>query len=438
MIRFVVWGAGRRGIGIAKNIYSYVEAFIDSDKNKVGMFLEDKRVISFEDYIEKYRDCYIIVSPIFCTDIINTIKQSGIKRYFDLSLCAPELIYWRGGKCWFDMPIEFKPQDKYCIFGIGLTGVLTYILLCERGCSDISMVVDKEHRYVEGELRETLSKVSINEKRDVDSHGILIQTSREELSEEVVKRKRVVDFSKGIYDLICPPHNLNLLEFKNLHKGQRAFIVGNGPSLKNSDLERLKEKGIVCFATNGIFFSAELTLWRPDYYVIDDTINYSVHRKEIIKYDAKVKFLGCPWWCLNEDYWNDFLQKKEIYRFNTVYINRFGENFEECLFGTSTVTFTCIEIAVYMGFKEIYLIGVDHDYSNGAHFSSQYDDKIGSLAPDDPQREARQFSYQGAEIDYICAKEYAEDHGVKIFNATRGGHLEVFERKDLDMLLNEL
>ena len=35
---------------------------------------------------------------------------------------------------------------------------------------------------------------------------------------------------------------------------------------------------------------------------------------------------------------------------------------------------------------------------------------------------------------YMCAKEYAERHEIKIYNATRGGKLEVFERVDFDSL----
>ena len=36
---------------------------------------------------------------------------------------------------------------------------------------------------------------------------------------------------------------------------------------------------------------------------------------------------------------------------------------------------------------------------------------------------------------YKVAKQYADDHNIKIYNATRGGKLEVFERVDLDDIL---
>ena len=89
-----------------------------------------------------------------------------------------------------------------------------------------------------------------------------------------------------------------------------------------------------------------------------------------------------------------------------------------------------------MGFKEIYLLGVDHSYSteldeNGNllknenvrdHFSDN--DKIENV----PQ------TFKSA-LAYKAAKEYAEKHGIKIYNATRGGKLEVFERKTLEEVL---
>ncbi len=37
---------------------------------------------------------------------------------------------------------------------------------------------------------------------------------------------------------------------------------------------------------------------------------------------------------------------------------------------------------------------------------------------------------------FNVAKEYADQNGVKIYNATRGGMLESFERIDLDSLFS--
>lgn len=89
-----------------------------------------------------------------------------------------------------------------------------------------------------------------------------------------------------------------------------------------------------------------------------------------------------------------------------------------------------------MGFKEIYLLGVDHNYSvekapdgriisHGAkkdHFSD--DDKVANI----PEVFKSALSYEAAE-------KYAKTHGIKIYNATRGGKLETFERVDFDTIV---
>ena len=75
-----------------------------------------------------------------------------------------------------------------------------------------------------------------------------------------------------------------------------------------------------------------------------------------------------------------------------------------------------------MGFKEIYLVGVDCNYSTQKQHFIDYGKRI----EHHPERNM---------IDaYKVARQYAESHEIKIFNATRGGKLEVFERINFDSL----
>ena len=39
---------------------------------------------------------------------------------------------------------------------------------------------------------------------------------------------------------------------------------------------------------------------------------------------------------------------------------------------------------------------------------------------------------------YKIANLYSESKGVKIFNSTRGGYLEIFDRLDLDKVFNKI
>ena len=60
-----------------------------------------------------------------------------------------------------------------------------------------------------------------------------------------------------------------LSELKGCHKGQRCFIIGNGPSLKAEDLDKLQNE--ICFASNMIYKIYDQTSWRPTYYCNSDT-----------------------------------------------------------------------------------------------------------------------------------------------------------------------
>ena len=92
-----------------------------------------------------------------------------------------------------------------------------------------------------------------------------------------------------------------------------------------------------------------------------------------------------------------------------------------------------------MGFKEIYLLGIDHNFAiqrkrNGEiitndiqnHFSAEYDSS--------KNRHFIEMDIDLATSAYECARVYAEKNNIKIKNATRGGNLEVFERVDFDSL----
>ena len=117
----------------------------------------------------------------------------------------------------------------------------------------------------------------------------------------------------------------------------------------------------------------------------------------------------------------------------------FSEDIAKRIYNSRTVVYTAIQIAVYMGFKEIYLIGVDHhfhtsmnskgeiivDQSAKDYFSDKYnEDKENLYIPNTDL----------STLSFIAAKEYVDSHNVKIYNATRGGKLEVFQRVIFDEL----
>jgi hypothetical protein len=90
-----------------------------------------------------------------------------------------------------------------------------------------------------------------------------------------------------------------------------------------------------------------------------------------------------------------------------------------------TVTYVMLQIAAFMGYKKIYLLGVDCNYKYGG--TNNY---FGSASEPD----TFPHNISGMLQAYQSAEEYSRSHGFRIYNATRGGALEVFERVDFDSL----
>jgi hypothetical protein len=98
--------------------------------------------------------------------------------------------------------------------------------------------------------------------------------------------------------------------------------------------------------------------------------------------------------------------------------------------GGGTVIIPCLQVCFFLGFKEVYLLGCDCSYSNGAaHFDSQ----PASFGKGD-SKEKRHWD-KVFDAFRICKKEFEKD-GRHIYNATLNGNLEVFERKSLEDVIS--
>lgn len=216
-----------------------------------------------------------------------------------------------------------------------------------------------------------------------------------------------------------------LKSMREIHKGQRCFIVATGPSLNIDDVKKLSNE--CTFSMNSIVNMFSQIDWRPTYYAIQDERVYSKLKQDCRFNEIEHKFIA------------NCLKKKATDEKNPVYFPldllnhimpyqkykyKFSENAYLNVYDGFTVTFSLIQIAVYMGFKEIYLLGADCNYSGPKQHFSDY----GITVNDHPENEMIPA--------YTVAKYYADSHNIKIYNATRGGKLEVFERVDFDSLFS--
>ena len=241
------------------------------------------------------------------------------------------------------------------------------------------------------------------------------------------------------------PGNRNRLEaLKNTHMGETCFVIGNGPSLKASDLDKLKENEIFCFASKGIYNIFEETQWRPDIWGVSDLDYIALKKNELNELSGFTKLvcaqslIKCGIEISNSIYY-PFIQAERKPKFFNKDVTR-GVHFY------GMITAKLINFAVYMGFKKIYLLGCDHtlpiktdengkkvvDMSKKLHFGSNY------YANEEEQQKAymnidnAESAMQYATDSYKDIKYFCDELGVEIYNATRGGALEVFPRLSFD------
>lgn len=223
----------------------------------------------------------------------------------------------------------------------------------------------------------------------------------------------------------------------NIHCNQACVVIGNGPSLRVEDLTKLHELGIPTFACNRVHLVFDQTPWRPTYYFMSDP-------KLIKQYSGE--FQGVPDNCrFFPKLYRDVIRHGRFYNvlpFDYEHEGRFSLNAAKGVYPAASVTTEMIQFAYYMGFAEIYLIGVDFSYNVSNVLSGNtyaYQDEKNYFIPGylKPGEIADLPNINANLLGFHAAREAIEKQKRIICNATRGGKLEVFERVNLDELFEK-
>ncbi|MEL6755761.1 MAG: FkbM family methyltransferase [Pseudomonadota bacterium] len=210
-------------------------------------------------------------------------------------------------------------------------------------------------------------------------------------------------------------------------KSDVCVIVGNGPSLKKTDLDLLKGHDVII--SNNAFLDPKLSEYATYYTVVNYLVaEQSSHNINQIEGMAKI----LPYWtayCLNET--------DETYFIDAVGHAAFSKDLFKNASWRHTVTFYNMHIAYGLGYKRAILIGFDHSYKQSKGIKEG--EVILSNEKDENHFDSRYFQgkkWQAADVDmmeemYKLAKTAFEEDGRDIVNATIGGKLELFPRMEL-------
>ena len=219
-------------------------------------------------------------------------------------------------------------------------------------------------------------------------------------------------------------HYSRLTELKDKYLGERCFVLGMGPSLDKTRFDLIRNEHFI--VANNFYQGMGKFKINPEFWVVADDAVFDIHSKMLLRIDTNL--------FLTEDATRIFLENKQHYMEGMlkepIVIRPLGnmdtwktlsKDLRKGAYG-GMVIWSSLQLALHLGFKEVYLLGCDCDLSKGIHF-----------------KEANYFGiikdvWEPVFERYKICRKIFEKEGKKIYNATVGGDLEVFERRNVEEL----
>lgn len=231
-----------------------------------------------------------------------------------------------------------------------------------------------------------------------------------------------------------------LKKLKNSFEGKRCFILGNGPSLLQCDLSLLENE--ITIASNRNYLIWEKMGFIPTFFTVEDALVANNWSDEINSLQNTFKIFPRD---LSDDLQlsNDNGVYVKFIRDQTVFPS-FSLDVSSKAFWGGTVSVFNLQLAYFLGFKEIYLIGLDHSYTvkqsgDSIKLNSEQLNSDNYIHPSYMEKGKLMYSpnVERMEMGYVKANEILKQNNVKVFNATVGGNLEVFDRVDYSKLFDK-
>jgi hypothetical protein len=227
-------------------------------------------------------------------------------------------------------------------------------------------------------------------------------------------------------------------EYKDIHRGKRCFIIGNGPSLKNTDLSKLKDE--YTFGLNRVYLLFPELGFMTTYLVVINNLVVEQFAENILSLPIP-KFFA--WHAHN------LLKLKKpiddpaspIFLHSTYTGPTFARDARGRLWEGATVTYAALQLAFHMGFEKAILVGVDHNFSTQGKPNTTI-----TSQGDDPNHFNPTYFGQGirwqlpdlitSERAYQMARDAYEVEGRQVLDATIGGKCTIFPKVEYPILFS--
>jgi hypothetical protein len=219
-----------------------------------------------------------------------------------------------------------------------------------------------------------------------------------------------------------------LAEYQDKHKGERCVIIGNGPSLKMTDVSLIRDE--YTFGMNRIYLAFPDWGFETSYFV-------SINDLVIEQCAEDIRGLSMPKFLSWHSHPHITPTYDTMFLHTTYYNPAFSSDVRGRVWEGATVTYVAMQLAFYMGFEQVVLIGVDHSFKAKGEPNKTVVSEGDDESHFDPKYFGKGFRWQLPDLDtselaYMRARHAYESAGRQILDATIGGHLDVFPKVDFE------
>lgn len=218
-----------------------------------------------------------------------------------------------------------------------------------------------------------------------------------------------------------------LAAYQDLHKGRRCIILANGPSLAHADLEPLKDE--ITFGMNRIYLNFGKMGFESTYFLCINELVLEQFGSEIAALSMP-KFLNWN----RRSLFQGLNPSPHYLRFRLGLRDDFQTDASRALSSGGTVTYAALQLAFFMGFRQVILVGLDHRFASRGtpnqmetrDFSADKDHFRPDYFP--PGARWQLPDLRRSELAYAQARRAYEADGRQILDATLDGACTAFEK----------